>query len=110
MKRTSKASVFPHTPRCLFAKPANSLTPLVTFRRVAVATLLLLLLATGTTHGQMLDLNDNEASDLWEAIFGAEGFDPNFDSDGDGSPNWSEAAAGTDPRDSKSVVRIAEYR
>src|SRR6185503_1153522 len=40
----------------------------------------------------------------------AQGFAPDFDSDGDGLPNQSEATAGTDPRDARSAARIAGYR
>src|SRR5690349_11316675 len=118
MKRKLKSSVSSHTHGRLTLLPydpsesSSSSWPLpffATFQRVAPL-LLLLLLVTRTTHAQMLDLNANGASDLWEVVFGAENFDPDFDSDGDGAPNRSEATAGTDPRDARSVLRIAGYR
>jgi hypothetical protein len=61
-------------------------------------------------QAQMLDLNANRVSDVWELFHGAENFDPDFDSDGDGLANRAEATAGTDPRDVRSVSRIAGYR
>ncbi len=58
----------------------------------------------------MLDLNGNGISDVWESIFEATGFAPDFDSDGDGVPNRLEALAGTDPRSAQSVPRISAFR
>jgi len=57
---------------------------------------------------QMADLNANGMSDIWEAIFGASGLDPNADTDGDGVVNRLESIAGTNPFDSNSVPRIAQ--
>ena len=54
--------------------------------------------------------NGNGASDIWELLCGAAGFEMNFDSDGDGVPNRLEAIAGTDPRDIRSVARISGFR
>ena len=36
---------------------------------------------------QMVDLNGNGMSDIWELIYGASGLDPNADTDGDGVAN-----------------------
>ena len=55
----------------------------------------------------MLDLNGNGISDIWEWVYGANGIDPNVDSDGDGFSNLQEAIAGTDPFDANSVPKIS---
>ena len=69
----------------------------------------LAVLIFGAAHGQaqMVDLNANGMSDIWELVFGAGGLDPNGDPDQDGAPNLVEAIAGTDPFDSNSVPRIS---
>src|SRR5436190_2260912 len=80
------------------------------FRRNTVLTLIPLLLFTiQTASAQALDLNHNGASDVWEALYGADGLDPNADTDGDGVPNRLEAIAGTDPFDPNSVPRIEPF-
>src|SRR6266566_9491646 len=68
----------------------------------------LAVLIFGAVYGraQMVDLNANGMSDIWELVFGAGGLDPNGDPDQDGAPNLVEAIAGTDPFDSNSVPRI----
>lgn len=55
----------------------------------------------------VLDTNNNGLSDVWERKYNNNdlfppGFDPQADPDGDGWTNAEEAAAGTDPFDSKS--------
>lgn len=57
-------------------------------------------------RAQMVDLNGNGMSDIWELIYGAAGLDPNGDADGDGASNRQESVAGTNPFDSNSVARI----
>lgn len=57
-------------------------------------------------RAQMIDLNHNGMSDVWEWIYNAYGIDPNADPDGDGFVNWQEAIADTDPFNSNSYPRI----
>ena len=67
----------------------------------------LFLLACGLpARGQMVDLNGNGMSDIWELMFNASSLDPNGDADGDGASNRMEAIAGTNPFDSNSVPKI----
>src|SRR5260370_19127243 len=62
---------------------------------------------TGRIAAQMVDLNGNGMSDIWEWLYGAVGLDPNADTDGDGMNNRSESIAGTNPFDSNSVPKIS---
>src|SRR6516164_4958516 len=55
---------------------------------------------------QMIDLNGNGMSDIWEWAHNIYGVNPNADSDGDGFLNWQEAIAGTDPLNSNSYPHI----
>jgi uncharacterized protein (DUF1800 family) len=55
---------------------------------------------------QMIDLNTNRMSDVWEYLYAATGLNPTDDTDGDGAVNMVEAVAGTDPRDPNSVPKI----
>lgn len=64
------------------------------------------LLGTGRLHAQMLDLNGNGMSDIWEQLYNATGLDPKADADGDGASNWLESVAGTDPLNASSVPKI----
>ena len=56
-----------------------------------------LLLGASAASGQMIDLNGNGMSDVWEAVYNANGINPNADPDGDGFSNLQEAVAGTNP-------------
>lgn len=78
----------------------------------ASATLILgaALLYSSEAVAQKLDLNANGISDLWETLHGANSFAPGYDSDNDGVSNQEEAIAGTDPRDARSLPKIAGYR
>ena len=60
----------------------------------------------GVARAQMVDLNHNGMSDVWEWIYNAYGVNPNADSDGDGFSNLQEAMAATNPFDSNSYPRI----
>ena len=65
--------------------------------------------AVGLSQAQMVDLNSNGMSDVWEQIYGASGLDPNLDADGDGFSNSQEALAGTNPFDSNSFPQITSF-
>ncbi len=65
-----------------------------------------LLLGASAASGQMIDLNGNGMSDVWEAVYNANGINPNADPDGDGFSNLQEAVAGTNPFDSNSYPHI----
>ena len=67
----------------------------------------ILLFAALPVRGQLVDLNGNGMSDIWELMFNASGLDPNGDADGDGASNRMESMAGTNPFDINSVPRIA---
>jgi len=68
--------------------------------------LICLSLGLNNVRGQMVDLNGNGMSDIWEWIYNAYGINPNADSDGDGYSNLQEAIAGTNPFDSNSYPYI----
>ena len=83
--------------RSFFAMPLPSL------RGLAV---LLILLAARLGLAQMIDLNGNGMSDVWEWTYNANGISPSADADGDGFSNLQEAIAGTNPFNSNSYPRI----
>jgi uncharacterized protein (DUF1800 family) len=70
---------------------------------------LMALLWTWPARAQMIDLNHNGMSDIWEQLYGATGLDPNADADGDGVSNLREALAGTNPFDSNSYPHITMF-
>ncbi len=55
---------------------------------------------------QMIDLNGNGMSDIWEWVYNAYGINPSGDPDGDGFSNLQESIAGTNPFDSNSYPHI----
>ena len=57
-------------------------------------------------RAQMVDLNGNGMSDIWEWIYNAYGISPTADPDGDGFSNFQEAIAGTNPFNSNSYPYI----
>lgn len=68
---------------------------------------IMMLLTIPQSRAQMVDLNSNGISDVWEWVYDANGLDPNADADGDGVSNGQEALAGTNPFDSNSVPKIS---
>jgi uncharacterized protein (DUF1800 family) len=65
--------------------------------------------APGTARPQMIDLNHNGMSDIWEWMYSATNLTSGTDADGDGFSNGQEALAGTNPFDSNSYPRITVY-
>jgi uncharacterized protein (DUF1800 family) len=55
----------------------------------------------------VIDQDSDGLSDVWEAAYG-QGLSPNGDPDGDGATNAQEAAAGTDPQKTTSVLRVSD--
>ena len=58
----------------------------------------------------LADTDGDGIPDTWEQQFGLNpnsAADRNLDSDGDGSSNWSEFIAGTNPGDSNSFLRVS---
>src|ERR1700759_2010947 len=58
---------------------------------------------------QMIDLNSNGMSDVWEWVYNATNVPPNLDSDGDGVSNFNESQAGTSPFNPDSVPKISLF-
>jgi uncharacterized protein (DUF1800 family) len=84
-----------------------SLKPSAAFSRIKVA--IFILLGAGGAFAQMIDLNGNGMSDVWEWFYSATNLNPNADADGDGFSNRQEAIAGTDPFDSNSAPYISLF-
>jgi hypothetical protein len=75
----------------------------VSLRFLAVAAFTV---ASVAGRAQIIDVNSNGVSDVWEWTYKAYGINPDIDSDGDGFANWQEAIAGSNPFDSNSYPRI----
>ena len=71
--------------------------------------LLLALFGAAAARAQMIDLNGNGMSDIWEWVYSATNLNPNADADGDGASNLQEAGAGTNPFNTNSVARISTF-
>ena len=69
----------------------------------------LILCTTRLGTAQMIDLNGNGISDVWEQIYNASNLDPNTDTDGDGVSNLKESLAGTNPFASNSYPHITAF-
>ena len=67
-----------------------------------------LLMGAGRIRAQMVDLNGNGMSDIWEWTYGSGNLSPTADPDGDHFTNLQEATAGTDPNDPNSYPRISQ--
>ena len=87
----------------LFRPFFNFLAVLLSRTTVAV----LILLVSRLAPAQMIDLNTNGMSDVWEQLYGASNLSPSGDTDGDGFSNLQEALAGTDPFNASSFPKIA---
>src|SRR5579859_5622498 len=72
-------------------------------------TIFALLCFSGLIHAQMIDLNQNGMSDIWEQFYNAQGLPPNGDADGDSVSNLKESLAGTDPFDPASFPQISSF-
>ena len=78
----------------------------LSIHRRAILSIVATFILASSSRAQMLDLNGNRMSDVWEIVNNAQGLDPDVDSDGDGVPNRLEAIAGTDPFDAHSLPLI----
>ena len=67
----------------------------------------LVMFAASLGTAQMIDLNSNGMSDVWEQIYGASALVPSADADGDGISNLKESLAGTSPFSSNSIPKIS---
>jgi len=83
-----------------------SLKSFATFSSITVA-IFFLLVSIGRT--QMIDVNGNGMSDVWEWFYNATNLPPAADTDNDGVSNANEATAGTDPSTNSSVPRIFSF-
>jgi len=68
----------------------------------AILLIFALIMSAGTARAAFIDENGNGLSDIWELKYGVSGLNPYADDDGDGSLNFQEAVAGTDPHDANS--------
>src|SRR5665213_1372473 len=86
----------------MFRRAAKSL---VRFSSTIIASFFLT--ATTGAFAQMLDLNGNGMSDIWEWVYSATNLDPNAVANGGGISNSQEAMAGTDPFNPNSFPKIS---
>ncbi len=85
-------------------RPPGGLSRKMIFRSLVA---LLILLTARLGPAQMVDLNTNGMSDVWEQIYGASALSPSADADGDGFSNLQEALAGTSPFNASSFPQIS---
>ena len=81
----------------------NPMRPLLTHAATFAAILLSL---APIPARAILDLNADQIPDIWALRYSAAALDPNADTDGDGQKNSAEAAAGTDPLQPGSAIKI----
>ena len=93
-----------NSPRWPEKKPCSAVSRACLRRLLRVMLLLLVtaLAMNGTARAAFLDENGNGMSDIWELKFGVSGLNANDDEDHDGSLNYQEAVAGTNPLDPNS--------
>ena len=73
----------------------------------AAAAALLLSFAPATSRAaNPIDLNSDGIPDIWALRYGSGALSPTADTDGDGQKNSAEAAAGTNPTQPGSVIKI----
>ncbi|MEO5741087.1 MAG: DUF1800 family protein, partial [Vicinamibacterales bacterium] len=77
------------------------LTPAAT-----AAAFLLSFAPTASRAANPIDLNNDQSPDIWAMRYSAGALSPGGDSDGDGQINSAEAAAGTNPQQPASVIKI----
>jgi uncharacterized protein (DUF1800 family) len=53
-----------------------------------------------------LSIYGKELCDVWQALYGGWGLNPDGDEDFDGATNYIESVAGTDPRNANDVIRV----
>ncbi len=62
----------------------------------------LLIGCAASARAVIVDENGNGMSDVWEMVYNVQGLNPVSDDDSDGSTNFNESIAGTDPRSANS--------
>ena len=72
----------------------------------AIVVLILSIVGVPVSRAQMIDLNGDGMSDVWQWLYNANGVSPAADPDGDGFSNLQESIAGTDPFNSNSYPHI----
>jgi len=85
----------------IFTRPEKGV-----FRKFSFFILIGFALCPFLLRAQMIDLNHNGMSDVWEWKYNAVGISPGADPDGDNFSNLQEALAGTDPLNSNSFPHI----
>jgi hypothetical protein len=71
-----------------------------------IVVLILSILGTQALRAQMIDVNRDGMSDIWQWLYNANGVSPTADPDGDGFSNLQESIAGTDPFNPNSYPHI----
>jgi len=99
MRRTVTSSEILKTVRTMYFGSFNTSGQVA--RKLAVA-VLISFACLATASAQMVDMNGNGMSDIWEWLYNAYGINPNTDPDGDLFSNIEEAQAGTNPFNSNS--------
>ena len=80
--------------------------PRLLLTRIAAFAALIISLAPSPTRASIDVSPADGIPDIWALKYSAGALDPNADSDGDGQKNSAEAAAGTDPMQAGSAIKI----